>query len=300
MTSRALDEHGVIIPGRVHHKSETIRVLYSSWERSCDATIEYTVPESRSTSFFTVHPGTQQYDELHAHQAVEVRYLPRRDLPNLPLTKMLWEIHALPTVRLGNFQESTKLQAFLTPRVLLVCKILAGLAALLILLRILHRGWFAWAAGIAVVGGLAFMLLQDFPRPTPPPVVEVRHGNGHVTSLGLIDKLFEGAHERGIVADQPVDVVAIEFVPEGRTDPVVAVDLIDHGSVPGLQERSTVTFEYEDRSPRTAYIDHATRTFPKRNFSGIVLWGVLSLAALIGLIAVWQWISKAFNRLIAR
>src|SRR5260370_5034525 len=144
------------------------------------------------------------------------------------------------------------------------------------------------------------MLLQDFPRPTPPPVVEVRHGNGHVTSLGLIDKLFEGAHERGIVADQPVDVVAIEFVPEGRTDPVVAVDLIDHGSVPGLKEQSTVTFEYEDRFPRTAYIDHATRTFPKRNFSGIVLWGVLSLAALLGLIAVFQWISKAFNRLIPR
>jgi hypothetical protein len=76
MTSRALDEHGVIIPGRVHHKSETIRVLYSSWERSCDATIEYTVPESRSTSFFTVHPGTQQYDELHAHQAVKYATCP--------------------------------------------------------------------------------------------------------------------------------------------------------------------------------------------------------------------------------
>lgn len=53
MTSRALDEHGITIPGRVHHKHETIRVLYSSWERSCDATIEYTVPESRSSSFFT-------------------------------------------------------------------------------------------------------------------------------------------------------------------------------------------------------------------------------------------------------
>ena len=95
MTSRALDEHGITIPGRVHHKSETIRVLYSSWERSCDATIEYTVPESRSTSFFTVYPGTQQYDALHTHQAVEVRYLPRRDLPKLPLTKILWEMHAL-------------------------------------------------------------------------------------------------------------------------------------------------------------------------------------------------------------
>jgi hypothetical protein len=46
MTSRALDEQGITILGRVHHKSEAIRVLYSSWERSCDAPIEYTVPGS--------------------------------------------------------------------------------------------------------------------------------------------------------------------------------------------------------------------------------------------------------------
>ena len=300
MTSRALDEHGITIPGRVHHKRETIRVLYSSWERSCDATIEYTVPESRSSSFFTVYPGTQQYDALHTHQAVEVRYLPRRDLPNLPLTKILWEMHALPTVRLGNFKETTKLQAFLTPKVVLVCRVLAGLATLLIVLRIVHSRLFAWVAGIAVVVGLAFMLLQDFPRPTPAPLVEVRKGTGHVKSLGQIDRLFEGAHEHGIMADQPVDVVGVEFVPEGRTEPVVAVDLIEHGSVPGLKEQATVTFEYEGPSPRTAYIDHATRTFPKRNFSGIVLWGVLSLAALIALVAAGQWISKAFNRLTAR
>src|SRR4030088_98732 len=80
MTSRAVDEHGITIPGRIHHKSETIRVLYSSWALSCDATIEYTVPESRTTSFFAVYLGTQQYDALHPHRGVEVRYLPRRDL----------------------------------------------------------------------------------------------------------------------------------------------------------------------------------------------------------------------------
>src|ERR1700687_1964597 len=135
---------------------------------------------------FTVYPGTRQYDALHTHQSVEVRYLPRRDLPNLPLTKILWEMHALPTVRLGNFTETTKLQAFLTPKVVLVCKVLAGLATLLIVLRILRSRLFAWVAGIAVVVFLAVMLLQDFPRPTPAPLVEVRQGTGHVKSLGQI------------------------------------------------------------------------------------------------------------------
>ena len=58
----------------------------------------------------------------------------------------------------------------------------------------------------------AFMLLQDFPCPTPAPLVEVRQGTGHVKSLGKIDRLFEGAHEHGIMADQPVDVVGTEFL----------------------------------------------------------------------------------------
>ena len=300
MTSRALDEHGIIIPGRVRHKSETIKVLYSTWERSCDATIEYTIPETRSASFFTIYPTPQQYDALQDHQAVEVRYLPRRELPNLPLTKILWEMHALPTVRLGNFEESTKLKIFFTPKVVLACKLLAGLAALLFFLRILRSRLFPWVAGIAAVAFVAFMELQDFPLPTPAPLIDVRHGTGHVKSLGRIDKLFEGAHERGFDAEQPVDVAGVEFVPEGRTEPVVAVDLIDHGSIPGLKEHAPVTFEYENRSPRTAYLDRATRTFPKRNLSGLVYWGVLSLAVLIGLFAAWQWISRAFSRITAR
>jgi hypothetical protein len=48
MTSHALDEHGITIPGRVHHKSESVRVDYTDWELSRDISIEYVVPETRS------------------------------------------------------------------------------------------------------------------------------------------------------------------------------------------------------------------------------------------------------------
>ena len=57
-----------------------------------------------------------------------------------------------------------------------------------------------------------------------------------------------------MVADQPVDVVSVEFVPEGRTEPVMAVDLIDRGSVSGLKEKAGVNVDYEAASPRIAYL----------------------------------------------
>ena len=300
MTSRAMDEHGIAITGHLYHKSETIKTVYSSWERAYDATIEYPVPETGGVSFFTIHPDAQQYDGLHPQQAVEVRYLLRRDVPELPLAKFLWEIHALPTVRAMNLQETSKLKALLTPANVLVFKVLGGVAGLLVLWRLTRWGPLAWAAGIGVVAFLGLLYLQGFPRPTPAPSVAVRRASALVKSIGHIDKLFSGTHQRGTIADLPMDVVGMEFVPEGRTEPVVAVDLIDRGSVAGLKEQSTVAIQYEGNSPRTAYIEGATRTFPQRNFSGLILQGVLCIAVLIGMFAVARWIGRAFNRLTAR
>src|SRR6478672_2241286 len=102
MASRALDEHGITIPGRIYHKSETLKIVYSDWELSRDATIQYDIPETGGVSFFDVHPDVPQYDALHTGQAVEVRYLRRRDVPQVPMARFLREIHALPMVRAVN------------------------------------------------------------------------------------------------------------------------------------------------------------------------------------------------------
>ena len=123
---------------------------------------------------------------------------------------------------------------------------------------------------------------------------------GHVKSIGHIDKLFSGRRSRGVIADQPIDVVGVEFVPDGMTEPVVAVDLIDRGSVPGLKEGSTASIRYESDSPRTAYLEGATRTFPNRNIRGAMVQGGLSLACCLACLAIAQFIGSAFKRLIAR
>jgi hypothetical protein len=297
MTSRALDERGISIPGRIYHKSEYIKVTYSGWERSRDATIEYTVPESGGVSFFDVYPEEQQYDAMHVPQTVQVRYLLHRDVPNVPMAGFLWEMHALPTVRLISEQNTSKLRALMTPGVRLAGQVLGVLAGLFILWLITRWRPLAWATGTGAAVGLGLLLWYEFPRPTPVPSVDVRRGSAHVKSVHRIDKLFAGRRTRGIAADQPIDVVGLEFVPDGRTEPVVAVDLIDRGSVPGLKEQGTVAIQYETHFPRTAHIDGARRTFPERNFSGAVLQGVLSLAVLIGFVAVVQLVGKAFKRL---
>ena len=99
--------------------------------------------------------------------------------------------------------------------------------------------------GACVIAGIPALFFYDFPRPTPPPTVEVRHASGKVKSLDRIDKLFAGSRSRGMFASQPVEVVGIEFVPEGRTESVLAVDLIDSGSIAGLKVNAPVDVEYE-------------------------------------------------------
>jgi hypothetical protein len=297
MTSQALDEHGITIPARIYHKSEYIKVTYSGWERLRDATIEYTVPESGGVSFFDIYPNEQQYDSIHVQQAVEVRYLLHRDVPNVPMAGFLWEVHALPVVRLTGTQNTSKFKSLLTPGVALAGEVLGALAALFIVWRITRWRLFAWATGTGVALGVGLLVWQEFPRRTQAPSMGVRRGSAYVKSLHRINKILDGRRTRGIEADQPVDVVGLEFVPEGRTEAVVAVDLIDRGSVPGLKEQAKVAIQYEAGYPRRAYIDGARRTFPEKNFSGALLQGVLSLAVLIGAIALAQGMGKAFKRL---
>ena len=116
-------------------------------------------------------------------------------------------------------------------------------------------------AGVAV--GIVWMFVDSFPRATPAPAVSVRRGSGTVQSISHIDRLFGGHRSRGLDAAQPVDVVAVEFLPEGWAAPVVAVDLVDCGSL-GLREKAAVTVEYEANAPRRAHLAGRRGPFHRR------------------------------------
>src|SRR5262245_15637573 len=130
-----------------------------------------------------------------------------------------------------------------------------------------------------------------------PPNTNVRLASGRVVYLATIERMFSGKRSRGVVADQPVEVVGIEFVPAGRTEPVVAADLIDAGTVPGLKRDAVLAVDYEAASPRTAHLRAATRDFPSRNLRGMLTGAILAVAILAGFLAIARWLGRAWKRL---
>jgi hypothetical protein len=281
-----LDQRGVTIPGRISSKSESVSVHYSTWSRSAQVTVEYQAPDAAGVSFFNTELDPDRYDLFHVGQPVTLRYLLRKDIPELPLSSVLREIHALPMVRLADQRAFAGIAAVFEGNGTGVWRWIAG--AILVLATWRIAGWprFGWAVGIFCVAGLTAVLVEEFPTPTPRPANNVRQASGRVRSVDRIDRLFSGSRSRG--------------VPAGRTESVVAVDLIDAGSIPGLKLDSMVTVQYEAETPRTAYLQNATRKFVRRNLNGIILQAALYVGVLVAFWAAAQWIGRAFHRLIER
>ena len=269
-SSLALDERGINISGRVFSKSETVVLHYSDWKRTAEVTFRYEPPDTSGVTFFGVSMTPERYDAFHVGDSVTLRYLLPRDIPAVPLSNFLRQLHALPIVRLAGRRTFTSLEELFTPKTSLALIAIATLVVLLFMLRTAGSRLFGWVLGISLAAGVALLLVYDFPRPTPKPATNLRLASGKVKSLSRIDSIFASSRSRGFIADQPVDVVGIEFIPEGSTESVVAVDLIDAGSVSGLKTRSTVPIRYEANSPRTAWIQSATRNFVSRDLFGMV------------------------------
>jgi len=302
LASLYLDQRGVELNGRVYSKSEYVRLLRGtwSWTPQSEVTFEYTLPETGGVSFFNVAMEPQKYDEYHKGQAVKLHYLRREDIPRLPGADAMWQIRILPHVRLAEQHAFAGLQAAISPQVKLG---LAALAAIVILLWVWRRSrlpGFAWAAGVCIVCGIVAMLFYDYPRSTPAPTRDVRVASGTVKSIRRIDMLLSTSRSHGTPAHQPLDIVGIEFLPQGFRDPVLAVDLVDRGSSPGLAEGARVEVDYEFGRPRTAWLRGGTRTFPRRNLIGLAEDAALWIAVLIALALLWQFIGNAFKRILSR
>ena len=61
-------------------------------------------------------------------------------------------------------------------------------------------------------------------------------------------------------AAQPYTIVELSFVPTGMAGRVVAVDMVDAGSVAGLEPGAKVPIRYSAAEVRWARIDGAMRT----------------------------------------
>ena len=285
LASLYVDQRGVELTGHVYSKSEYLRLNQGSWTRSSEVAFEYTLPETGGVSFFNVDMAPATYDEYHTGQTVTLHYLRREDVPKLPGADAMWQMRMLPHVRLAGQRAFSGVAAAITPQIELGVGLVGGIALLLWVWRRSRLPGFGWAMGALIGCGIIALLFYDFPRSTPAPAGDVRVASGTVKSLRRIDMLMSTNRSRGLDAHQPVDVVGVEFVPQGFLETVLAVDLVDRGSIRGLAEGATVDVDYEAGQPRTAWLRSATRTFPRRNLIGLgedaMLYVGLLLAGLL-------------------
>lgn len=298
VSSLLVDQRGVLIPGQVVSKDEYITVSYSSWTRHLEAALRYQPPDDGSVAFLTAAVGQEQFDALRKNDSVQLRYLLKRDLPNWPGLRTMRQMHVLASVRLANETTWTGPAEIVSSHKLLLTALLVA-GAFLLAWHWLRLPLFSWVFIASLLLTMAITYAGDFPRPMRAPRKDVRTAIGTIKSLDRWQFLFQTAQDRGPVrwiADQPVAVAGVEFVPQGKTDSVLAVDLIDDGSVPNLREHSTVNVDYESASPRVAYIRGATRSFAQRNLRGLI-----SQLFWMAVVAVSLWsIAKLFGRGIRR
>lgn len=300
LASLYVDQRGVELTGHVYSKSEYLRLNQGTWTRSSEVSFEYTVPETGGVSFFNVDMAPGNYDEYHKGQAVTLHYLRREDVPKFPGADAMWQMRILPHVRLAGQRAFAGVEAAFTPQRQLVAGVVVAIALLLWVWRRARLPGFGWAMGALIACGIIALLFYDFPRVTPAPSGEVRAASGTVKSLRRIDTLMSTNRSRGLDAHQPVDVVGVEFVPQGLSDAVLAVDLVDAGSVRGLAEGAAVDVDYEAAQPRTAWLRAATRTFPRRNLIGLGEDAMLYIGLLATCLLICQFIAKAFTRRLSR
>jgi hypothetical protein len=297
MSSLYVDQRGIEISGHIYSKREDAIVNYSTWYRSCEVTVEYQGPDESGVSFMKVELAPDQYDGFRKGQNVKLHYLRRQDIPDVPFAKTLGEIGLLPRARLAGQRAFSGLIIAAKKTSLPVLGALGGSILLLIVWRLSRLPGFGWAAAACVLGVVALLLISEFPLPGAAPATEVRRAAGEVKSISRIYRLFSGSRSRGEIAAQPVSVVGVEFIPEGRLEPVLAVDLIDEGSL-AVKQGAAVSVEYESAAPRTAYLLGATRNFPRRNLTGLALVGSFYVALLLGLAFGAQFLGRTRKRLV--
>ncbi len=95
----------------------------------------------------------------------------------------------------------------------------------------------------------------------------------------------------------PFDIVQLSFTPEGKDHPVIAVDVVETASAPGLMKGGTVRIFWPEDDPRSARIQGARPGAPWANwFYGlgeILAVGATGIAIILVLAFIWRLRKKA-------
>ena len=169
MSSLYIDQRGVVISGHVSSKREDAIVQYSTWYRSCEVTFEYWAPDESGVSFLKVELPPDQYDLFSKGRQVQLHYLRRQDVPDLPLVKPLRAMGLLPKARLAGQRVFSGFMLQASRVSLPVVGALAGSLLLLIVWRLARLPGFQWAVVTCVLASARTRADQRVPPPHRPP-----------------------------------------------------------------------------------------------------------------------------------
>jgi disulfide bond formation protein DsbB len=273
-----LDRWGIVAPGEVLAKQETITVASrqtGGWSRRTALVVRYQAADRRApqTTSFTVDPAT--YDRLTVGAPLAVRYPPNRFLRDLVL---------VPTARPAEQSTWSWLRAILPPWLVHA----APLALIGLLLFVFWRalrgrvGGLGWVLAAYLLGAAVFLVA---PAPQLGGADRRQTATATVQAIHPVQYVLRprsGATRNAVRVFQPYELVELQFVPAGRTEPVVAVEAVDTDSVPGLAAGQVVAMTYAANDPRGAQLVGGRRTYAWKNLLGLA--GVGLILAVVGLI----------------
>lgn len=259
---------GAVAPGSVAAKREVIDVAYGSWTRRLFVDVRFRPAGSDEPEVSQIAVDLATYDQLRAGDSVRVRYAPNATLR---------QIRGLTSARLAT---QLPLASFVARLGGGAIALFAAIAVWLLLLWIWSKRRSGWLALALFVSMFAEVLYAESGWPGPAPAGPFAGSTATVQGVHQVTRIWQSRRRSGEEAAQPYSIVELAFVPQGMADPVVAVDLVDAKSVPGLEKGGTVPISYSLRDPRWARIDGATRTYYWKNLRGLGLIG-LGIGALI-------------------
>lgn len=268
---------GVNTPGVVVARREQISVQAATWNRqllievrnSSLQTIGDEETAAERGALIAVEP--ELYDKLRVGDAVELRYLALPILNGLPNNGFARLTQQPP---LGGLLASAR---SLAPYVIGIALWLA----LLLLWSKWRSGWLAALIFMFMVGA-GLYLGSGWPPPEPGGLRAATTAT--VRATHRVDQVWGGRQTQAEDAVQPYDIVELEFEPSGVAGPVVAVDLVDAGSVPGLAEGVRLPIHYSVENHRWAQLDMASRTYYWKNMRS---FGIIAVIGVVLLLGVW-------------
>jgi hypothetical protein len=258
--------------GTVIAKRETIAPLSEIWSRRLLVDVRYLATDVEEEETITIGVHAATYDQMRVGDEVQLRYMPNATLR---------QIGNIASARLESQPPMGSFMALLGDRLASLLIAIGIWVALLLIWVKSHIGVLVPVLAFSMIGGVIY-IGSGWPAPAPPG--EMLAGNATVRDLKRIERVWGGRRTSAEDAVQPFMVVELEFVPTGRVDPVVAVDMVDDSSVRALERGVDVPIHYSAADPRWAQLDNAARTYYWKNLR---TFGIIGLIIFVLLLFGW-------------